>query len=392
MDLSKTGNGENESATKPDNGPPPAALTTELADVVRAVFDISALKNQHNEAIVARAKEVLHPPDSPAGLGSSPSGSLATKARSVLEKVRERREGSHYFARARSALKGKREFETLDIELHQIATARIDNCRMRDDADDFKRLVESMSAHGQLNPVVVVLDKRNPGRFILIAGFRRLRAAAELGWKSIRASVCEVDNECDAYLINLAENAARRDISTCELAHRCQMLLARFGLDEGELAQQLGYTRSYIHNLIKYLNLPKAILDAWRDGHPLMTLPRLQRLAASYDPVRIWETMRSRHAVEESKAPPTLEELLVDEKERADDNSDGWAPFRRPSKSKLIKLRDTIGRQKHMPTTPAEFRKMALGIVDYARGANSKIPYVVISALSPRQKRRRKMG
>jgi ParB/RepB/Spo0J family partition protein len=378
--------------TIPDNGPQPPALTTGLADVVRAVCDISALNNQYNEAIVARAKEVLHPPDSPEGRGSSPSGNLATKARSVLEKVRERREGSHYFARARVALKRKREFETLDVPLHQIATARIDKCRMQEDAEDFKRLVESMSAHGQLNPVVAVLDKKSPGRFVLVAGFRRLRAAAELGWKTIRASVCEVENECDAYLINLAENAARKEITTFELAHRCQLLVARFGLDEGELAQQLGFTRSYIHNLIKYLNLPKPILDSWRDGHPLMTLPRLQRLAASYDPVQIWETMRSRHAVEEGKAPPTLEELLLDEKERADDNSDGWAPFRRPSKSKLIKLRDTIGRQKQMPATPAEFRKMALGIVDYARGANSKIPYVVISALSPRQKRRRKMG
>lgn len=303
--------------------------------------------------------------------GESPSPFLNAHVR-VGDRVREQIARRDFRHRARLPVV---EMETMDIPLVRIATASIQNCRKNDDQENFKHLVDSMASQGLLEPVIVIRDSRRENHFILLAGFRRFRAAGELGWTSIRAQIHPPVSKFDAYLINLCENSARQDISTYELARRCQDLVG-LGLSETELAERLNYSRTYVHNLIRYLDLPSPILESWEQRHPLMTLHCLQRLAAAPMPVEMWETMRTRHARAEGKPILSAQEMLLKQLEEVDNGEDGHTPIKRRSQARIRKLIDVLMRTK-MPTEPAKVRAMAVGIANYCRGITNTIPGVV---------------
>lgn len=303
--------------------------------------------------------------------GESTSPFINTPVR-VGERVREQIARRDFRHRARLTLV---EMETRDIPLVQIATASIQNCRRNDNQENFKHLVDSMASQGLLEPVIVVRDSRRGNYFILLAGFRRFRAAGELGWTSIRAQIHPPVDKVGAYLINLCENSARQDISTYELARRCQDLVG-LGLSEIDLAERLNYSRTYVHNLIRYLDLPIPILESWEQRHPLMTLHCLQRLAAAPMPVEMWETMRTRHARAEGKPILSAQEMLLKQLEETDGGEDGHKPIKRPSQARIRKLCDVLMRMK-MPTDPAKVRALAVGIANYCRGITKSIPGVV---------------
>lgn len=303
--------------------------------------------------------------------GDSPSPFISTHVRAV-DRVRDRIARRDLGNRARLPIV---EMETRDIPLAQIATASIQNCRKNDDQENFKHLVDSMASQGLLEPVIVMRDSHRENHFILLAGFRRFRAAGELGWPSIRAQIHPLVTKIEAYLINLCENSARQDISTYELARRCQDLVG-FGLSESELAERLNYSRTYVHNLIRYLDLPVPILESWEQRHPLMNLHCLQRLAAAPLPIEMWETMRTRHARAEGKPILSAQELLLKQLDDMDSGEDGHKPIKRPSQARIRKLCDVLMRMK-MPTDPAKVRALAVGIANYCRGITRSIPGVV---------------
>jgi len=84
--------------------------------------------------------------------------------------------------------------------------------RIRKDLGDIQQLKESLKDHGLLNPVVLTAD------LFLIAGQRRLEAARQLGWQSIQCRVIDIDDEEGLLEIEIAENAARKDFSSDEMA------------------------------------------------------------------------------------------------------------------------------------------------------------------------------
>jgi ParB/RepB/Spo0J family partition protein len=303
--------------------------------------------------------------------GELPSPFMNPQVR-VGDRIRDRLARRDLGHRARQPVV---EMETRDIPLVQIATASIQNCRKNDDQENFKHLVDSMASQGLLEPVIVVRDTHRENHFILLAGFRRFRAAGELGWPRIRAQIHPPVTKVDAYLINLFENSARQDISTYELARRCKDLVG-LGLSESELAERLNYSRTYVHNLIRYLDLPIPILESWEHRHPLMNLHCLQRLAAAPLPVEMWETMRTRHARAEGKPILSAQELLLKQLEEMDGGEDGHKPIRRRSQARIRKLCDVLLRMK-MPTDPEKVRALAVGIANYCRGVTNSIPGVV---------------
>ncbi|MBX7056664.1 MAG: ParB N-terminal domain-containing protein [Leptospirales bacterium] len=93
--------------------------------------------------------------------------------------------------------------------------------RVRRDAGDLSELVESMRRLGLLQPVVIDADNR------LIAGFRRLQAARELGWESIEARLVDVQDQKERILMEVDENVVRREFSPDEM-DRVDRLLHRY--------------------------------------------------------------------------------------------------------------------------------------------------------------------
>jgi ParB family transcriptional regulator, chromosome partitioning protein len=155
---------------------------------------------------------------------------------------------------------------TVPIEPPRVRIDRIDSNphqpRQDFDPDELKKLSESISAHGLLQPVVV---RRVNDRFQIIAGERRLRAAAEAGWSDVPVNIIEADDRQTAELA-IIENLQRKDLNALEKAACFQRYLEQYGCKQEELASRLNMDRSTIANMIRLLELPGSVQDALRRG------------------------------------------------------------------------------------------------------------------------------
>jgi ParB family chromosome partitioning protein len=124
------------------------------------------------------------------------------------------------------------------------------------DAEHFAELVHSVREFGVLQPVVV--RKNDDGRYELIMGERRTRAAREAGLTSIPAIVRDT---ADEHLLRdaLLENLHRSELNPLEEASAYQQLLEDFGITQEELATRIGRSRPQISNTIRLLKLPMPV-------------------------------------------------------------------------------------------------------------------------------------
>jgi ParB family chromosome partitioning protein len=125
-----------------------------------------------------------------------------------------------------------------------------------------RSLAESLKSHGLLQPVVV---RQVGDRYQLVAGERRLRAAAMAGWTDVPAQVIDADDRQVAELA-IIENVQRKDLNALEKAASFQRYLEQYGGTQEELAGRLKIDRSTIANLIRLLELPAAVQEAVRHG------------------------------------------------------------------------------------------------------------------------------
>ena len=121
------------------------------------------------------------------------------------------------------------------------------------DADDLAELVHSVREFGVLQPVVV--RRNDEGKFELIMGERRTRAAREAGLTAIPAVLRETEDE-NLLRDALLENLHRSQLNPLEEASAYQQLLEDFGITQEELATRIGRSRPQISNTIRLLKLP----------------------------------------------------------------------------------------------------------------------------------------
>ena len=132
--------------------------------------------------------------------------------------------------------------------------------RTRMDEGALYELAESIKAQGIMQPILVrKLEKgANGGKYEIIAGERRFRAAKLAGLDSIPVLVREVPDESAAAMA-LIENIQREDLNPLEEAHGLQRLVNEFGLTHEQAAQAVGRSRSAASNLLRLLNLTDAV-------------------------------------------------------------------------------------------------------------------------------------
>jgi ParB family chromosome partitioning protein len=124
-------------------------------------------------------------------------------------------------------------------------------------------LADSIRARGLLQPIVV---RALPGgRYELLAGERRLRAARIAELQSIPALVREAD-ERDQLDVALAENMAREDLNPVDEARACATLVEDLGLTKEEVGRRVGRSRVAISNLIRLLDLPEETIELIERG------------------------------------------------------------------------------------------------------------------------------
>ena len=145
-------------------------------------------------------------------------------------------------------------------------------------------LASSIRDKGVLQPLVV--RHAGEGRYELIAGERRLRAAQRAGLERVPVIVREADDG-EALELALVENIQRENLNPLEEARAYQRLGDEFGLGQEEIAQRVGKSRSTVTNSLRLLQLPSDVLNqiasgALSAGHArsLLALPSAQAQAA----------------------------------------------------------------------------------------------------------------
>jgi ParB family chromosome partitioning protein len=131
--------------------------------------------------------------------------------------------------------------------------------RERFDDHALEELSRSITEMGVLQPILVRPARGQDGRYEIIAGERRFRAAKLAGLTDIPAVVRHTE---DAQLLTeaLVENIHRADLDPIEEANAYQQLLDDFGFTHEELAGRLGKSRSAISNALRLLALPASLL------------------------------------------------------------------------------------------------------------------------------------
>ncbi|MDT0681486.1 ParB/RepB/Spo0J family partition protein [Roseicyclus sp. F158] len=135
---------------------------------------------------------------------------------------------------------------------------------------DFKRdaledLASSIRAKGILQPLIVRPSPRASGKFEIVAGERRWRAAQLAKLHEVPIIERELD---DLAMLEIAiiENVQRADLNPVEEGLGYRALIDRFGHTQEKLASSLGKSRSHIANSMRLLNLPDEVLSMVREG------------------------------------------------------------------------------------------------------------------------------
>jgi len=163
--------------------------------------------------------------------------------------------------------------------------------RRRFRPEQLATLACSLRTQGVLQPVLVRPHPAQAGRYELVAGERRWRAARELGWETLPALVRPV---ADEHLLEaaLVENLQREELTPIEEAQAYRALLHRFGYTQEALAGRVGRDRSTIANMMRLLALPLAVQDDLEGGR--LSVGHARSLLALDDPA---EQLAVREAV-----------------------------------------------------------------------------------------------
>ena len=154
--------------------------------------------------------------------------------------------------------------------------------RQRFDPVKIRGLAESIKSDGLMQPIVVRPAPGDSGRYELVAGERRWRAAQEAGLEQVPALVRDIDEEKAAELA-LIENLQREDLNAIEKAEAFQHLGDQFGLTHTQIAERVGLERSSVSNLLRLLDLSDFVRDLVREN--MLSMGQARAIAGLPDAV-----------------------------------------------------------------------------------------------------------
>lgn len=182
------------------------------------------------------------------------------------------------------------------------------------DEGKLQELAQSIRVSGIIQPLLV---RRRGGRFELVAGERRWRAAQLAGLSRVPAIVREIADE-NLLELALIENIQRQELNAIEEANAYKRLIESLGLTQEEVASRVGRDRTFITNYLRILKLPteiQALLEQEKLtlGHARALLgvsdPQLQRRFAQRICKHNWSVRETESRIrnitrQASSAPP----------------------------------------------------------------------------------------
>ena len=200
--------------------------------------------------------------------------------------------------------------------------------------ETLEELAESIKNQGVLQPLLV--REKASGRYEIIAGERRWRAAQIAGLKSIPVSIKKVNNN-DAAKIALVENLQREDLNAMDQSKGLKRLQVEFNLSQDELAKSIGKSRSSVTNLLRLSKLDKRVQEFLELGKIEMGHARA---LLSMDPAK--QLGLAKEVIKKSLSVRQTEALVGDKKQG--ELTKKSSPAKDPNTKKLEReLSETLG-------------------------------------------------
>ena len=167
------------------------------------------------------------------------------------------------------------EFYDFDID---IVSPDPNQPRKNFDETALQELADDLKKNGLIQPIVVRDDPDNVGKFIVVAGERRLKAAKLAGFTKIRSILSTYDNSQLGY-VQIAENAKRDNLKFYEMA---EFIVSRAdaGEKQADIAEKLGTSKSQVNLYMIWKDAPELLKDA-KD--------KFNAIRAFYDAVKLYE-------------------------------------------------------------------------------------------------------
>ena len=171
------------------------------------------------------------------------------------------------------------------------------------DEESLRGLADSIEAQGVIQPLVVT--RGEGGKFEIVAGERRWRAAQLAGLETVPVVVREATDDRQLLELALVENLQRADLNAIEEAEAFRSLREGFALSQAEIGERVGRSRTAVTNSLRLLRLPPLVQGLLREGRLTAGQARpLLSLATEREQIRLAE-----RAVAEGRSARRLEAL-----------------------------------------------------------------------------------
>ena len=204
-----------------------------------------------------------------------------------------------------------------------------DQPREEFDDDALERLADSLKQRGQLQPIRVRWDE-DRGRYLIICGERRWRAARRAGLSSLSCVISEGPIEPGELLaLQLIENCVREDLKPIEQARAYRVLMDRNGWSGSQVARALGIAQPSVVRALAMLELPQAVQEKVEQG--ALTPATAYEVAKLADP-EVQEQVAARVVAEGLTRDQTIEVVRL-----ASPKGRGVAKTKAPTRPKVFR-------------------------------------------------------
>lgn len=230
----------------------------------------------------------------------------------------------------------------VNIKLSQIE-AKSNQPRKFFDETALETLSQSIAEHGVLQPILLreIVD----GRYQIVAGERRYRAAKKAGFSEIPSIIIDAD-ELQVSEIALIENIQRENLNPIEEATAYRSLGEQFGLTQEEISKKIGKSRSAIANTLRLLDLPEELLSFVAGGE--LSAGHARALLALDDPADM--VLLANKIIEEGLSVRTTENAVkrfakAKEEEEAAENEAKKPKIVNYARELELKMMENLGRR-----------------------------------------------
>lgn len=199
--------------------------------------------------------------------------------------------------------------------------------------ESLTQLAQSIQEQGVLQPLLVAPG--DFGRYLLVAGERRWRAARRAGLETVPCIVRSL-SASQQMEIALIENLQREDLNPLEVAQGIRSLMQEFGYTQEQVAQRLSKSRPTVANLLRLLSLPEEVMELIRQG--VLTAGHA-RVLAGLDSAEE-QLLLAKEAVEKGYSVRQLEAAAAERRKAAA----AKPPVKKPARTLSVELTELEGR------------------------------------------------